>query len=132
MYHSDKLSWIDLSHNNLTSLTEEFKMFPHLRTLNLHCNYINDLSEIAKLSPITTLKTLSIHGNAIDTIPSFRLYIIGILPQLQKLDTVLITKKERDNAIVWKGAFGHNKFPKVKNPTFPPEKEKPKQAEQND
>jgi len=132
MYHSDKLSWIDLSHNHLTSITEEFKLFPNLRTLNLHCNYINDLSEVQKLAPVASLKNLTIHGNAIDTIPSFRLYIIGILPQLQKLDTVLISKKERDNGAVWKNSFGHYKFPKVKVPTFPPEKEKPKQAEQSD
>jgi len=132
MYHTDKLSWIDLSHNHLTHLTEEFKLFPQLRTLNIHCNYINDLSEIQKLAPCQNLKNLTVHGNAIDTIPSFRLYIIGILPQLQKMDTVLISKKEKDNAIVWRNSFGHTKFPKVKNPISAPDKDKPKQAEQND
>lgn len=132
MYHTDKLSWIDLSHNHLTHISDEFKLFPQLRTLNLHCNYINDLGEIQKLVPCQNLKNMTIHGNAIDTIPSFRLYIMGVLPQLQKLDTVLISKKEKDNALVWRNSFGHIKFPKVKNPTFPPEKEKPKQAEQND
>jgi len=132
MYHSDKLSWIDVSHNHLTQISEEFKTFTHLRSLNIHCNYINDLTEVQKLAPCKELKNLTIHGNAIDTIPSFRLYIIGILPTIQKLDTVLVTKKERDNAMVWRNSFGHSKFPKVKVPTFPPEKEKPKQAEQND
>ncbi len=90
------------------------------------------MSELVKLTPITTLRTLTIHGNPIDTIPGFRLYIIGLLPNLQKLDTVLISKKERDNSNVWINSFGHVKFPKVKNITLPPEKEKPKQSEQNE
>jgi len=67
----------------------------------------------------------------LDLIPSFRLYIIGLLPQLQKLDTVLISKKERDNAHVFVNGFNHTKFPKVnpKEITKPPE---PVQNKQND
>lgn len=63
---------------------------------------------------------MTIHGNPIEKIPNFRLYIIGILPSLQKLDTVLITKKEKDNANVWINCFLNTKFPEVKDPEKPP------------
>lgn len=133
MYNPDKLSWIDVSHNYLQNITKEFQHFPNLTTLNYHCNFVNELSELENLEPCENLHNLTIHGNPLDTIPGFRLYIVGILPQLKKLDTVLITKKEKDNAKVWRDAFGHGrtrKYPKVKNPIYPPEKEKPKQTEQ--
>ena len=42
-----------------------------------------------------------IHGNPIVRIPNFRYYFIEIFPNLKKLDTVLITNKERDNSNVW-------------------------------
>jgi len=42
---------------------------------------------------------LTIHGNSIESIPNFRLYTIGFLPQLKRIDSVLITRKEKDNAI---------------------------------
>ena len=102
-----------------------------MRTLNIHSNYIHDLNELRKLTPIKTLKSLTVHGNPLDLIPNFRLYIIGLLPQLQKLDTVLISKKERDNAHVFINKFNHTKFPKVnpKEITKPPE---PIQNKQND
>lgn len=132
MFDCRKLSWIDLSHNYLITLTKEFSEFYELRTLNLHCNYIHDLGELLKLQSIKKLKALTIHGNPLDLIPSFRLYIIGMLPTLQKLDTVLISKKERDNANVFIEAFNHKKLPKLnpKEITKPPEPVQTKQSEQ--
>lgn len=117
--------------NTLFNLSKEFQNFTELRTLNIHCNYIHDLNELKKLQPIKSLKGLTIHGNPLDLIPSFRLYIIGLLPQLQKLDTVLISKKEKDNANVFINAFNHKKFPKLnpKEIAKPPE---PVQKSQND
>ncbi len=79
------------------------------------------MREIAKLQNCHELKSLTIHGNPIDTIPNFRIYIIAFLPQLKKIDTVLISKKERDNANVWINAFKYNAFPEIKNATKPPE-----------
>ena len=34
-----------------------------------------------------------------------------MFPNLKKIDTVLITKKERDNAYVWINSFGKNIYP---------------------
>lgn len=79
------------------------------------------MSEICKLQGCINLKSLTIHGNPIDTIPNFRIYIIGMLTQLKTIDTVLISKKEKDNAYVWLNSFKYNRFPETKNPTKPPE-----------
>jgi hypothetical protein len=57
------------------------------------------------LSVLPELRILTVHGNPIDTIENFRLYIIGMLPNLKKLDSVLISKKELDNTHVWKNYF---------------------------
>ena len=55
-----------------------------------------------------------------------------MLPTLQKLDTVLISKKERDNAHVFIDAFNHKKLPKLnpKEIAKPPEPVQTKQNEQ--
>lgn len=33
--------------------------------------------------------------------PDFRIFVIAILPELKKLDSVVISRKERDNSSVW-------------------------------
>jgi hypothetical protein len=52
-----------------------------------------------------------VHGNPIERIKNFRLYLIAAIPQIKKIDTVLVSKKERDNAMVWKLTFGFKKLP---------------------
>ena len=98
-------------------------------TLNIHKNYISKLEELFKLQSMSNLKSLTIHGNPIDTIPGFRIYVIGILPPLKRLDTVLISGKEYDNA-KWIRTFKSGKFPQCENPEQPPAIEEPKKEEQ--
>jgi hypothetical protein len=57
------------------------------------------------------------------------LYVLGIVPQIIKLDTVLVTKKEKDNCKFW-NRREIMRYPKVDKPKYPPEKEKPKQSDQ--
>eukprot|EP01017_Pseudomicrothorax_dubius_P002954 TRINITY_DN10295_c0_g1_i1.p1 TRINITY_DN10295_c0_g1~~TRINITY_DN10295_c0_g1_i1.p1 ORF type:complete len:142 (+),score=26.85 TRINITY_DN10295_c0_g1_i1:100-525(+) len=121
MEHAIKLQWIDLSHNYLVTLSEDIQKFVNLRTLYLHRNFIYDMKEFTKLQPLQNLKSLTIHGNPIETIPNFRLYVIGILPNLQRLDSVLVSKKERDNANVFINHFHFSQYPAAKNPQKPPE-----------
>lgn len=92
------LQWIDLSHNYLQKLDYDFVDFPNLKTLYLHCNYLYSFDELLKISALKELKNFTIHGNSITAVSNFRLLVISILPQLKKLDSVLISKKERDNA----------------------------------
>lgn len=136
MYDCHNLAWIDLSHNYLVNLNyvklhifsfkitffkKNFKEFPNLRTLYLHCNYIKDLRELMNLKDCQNLKSLTIHGNPVETVSNFRIYIIGMLPQVKKIDTVLVSKKEKDNAYVWINAFKNASIPEVKGAAKPPE-----------
>lgn len=79
------------------------------------------MKEIVKLESIPLLRSLTIHGNPIENIPNFRLYIIALLSNLKKIDTVLVSKKERDNANVWINQFRNVNFPIVKDAQGPPE-----------
>lgn len=80
----------------------------------MHANKLKEITEFEKLQCLTELRTLTVHGNPFDAIPNFRLYIIGLLPTLKKLDSVLISKKELDNANVWRNTFRMIKPPIIK------------------
>ena len=122
------LAWIDLSHNYIVDLecvefdlNQDFTEFPNLHSLSLHCNYIKDMREIVKLQAVPLLRSFTIHGNPIENISNFRLYIIAYLSNLKKIDTVLVSKKERDNANVWIHSFRNVSLPMVKDAQSPPE-----------
>lgn len=70
-----------------------------------------DLNEFLKLKPLEELRSLTVHGNPLVRIPNFRLYLIEIFPNLKKLDTVLISIKERDNSQTWVYQFKYKKLP---------------------
>ncbi|CAD8081435.1 unnamed protein product [Paramecium sonneborni] len=98
MPNVELLRWIDLSYNQLTTLDYNFKELPHLQSLYLNFNLIKDINELKQLSHLQELRSLKIYGNQIEQIINFRLYIIDVLPQLKRIDSVLISKKERDNS----------------------------------
>jgi hypothetical protein len=93
MTNWDMLQWVDLSHNYLMKLDYDFTDFPSLKTLYLHCNYLHSFEELIKLAQLKDLKNFTIHGNSLTAVGNFRLLVISILPQLKKLDSVLISKK---------------------------------------
>jgi len=43
-----------------------------------------------------------------------------MLSSLKRIDSVLISKKEKDNAKVWKDEFKYTKMPEVKDPAKVP------------
>lgn len=63
---------------------------------------------------------MTIHGNPIATVGNFRVYIIGLLPHLKKLDSVVVSKKERDNSNFFTKALEPGKYPIPKNYAKPP------------
>lgn len=74
---------------------------------------------------------MTLYGNGIEQIKGYRLYTLGLLYEKQeifkKLDSVLITRKEFDNVIVWNERLNvskKNKLRKLKPETMrrPPEK----------
>lgn len=70
---------------------------------------------------------MTIHGNPFSGVPNFRILAISILPDLKKLDSVLISKKERDNAVFIRSQT--KKYPQPKNPSLPPQEKKEEEEE---
>ena len=130
MTNSHRLQWLDVSHNYLTHLDYNFQDFPQLKTLYLHCNFIADLGELEKLRHLQEIRTMTIHGNPLASVPNFRILSISILPQLKKMDSVLVSKKERDNAAFIKSQT--KKYPLPKNPKTPPPEKKEEEEEDNE
>jgi hypothetical protein len=78
----------------------------------LHGNYIESLEEVRKLQDLGYLQNLSLYGNFIEQIKGYRYFVLGMLYEkyesLKKLDTVVITRKEFDNVIVWNERLNKN------------------------
>lgn len=114
----EQLVWIDLSHNRLTSVDKHWQSLPQLKNLYLHVNYISSFKEFEKLQEAKLLRTFTIHGNPIENFPEFRSLLTCILPQLQKIDSALLTKREKERGVVLKSQG--NKYPIIANPHKPP------------
>ena len=67
----------------------------------LHGNNIFNLSNVDKLSALTKLKTLTLHGNPVEGTPGYRCYVISAVPQLKTFDFSGVTKEERTTAATW-------------------------------
>eukprot|EP00344_Euplotes_crassus_P001764 CAMPEP_0197001358 /NCGR_PEP_ID=MMETSP1380-20130617/6072_1 /TAXON_ID=5936 /ORGANISM="Euplotes crassus, Strain CT5" /LENGTH=338 /DNA_ID=CAMNT_0042418989 /DNA_START=15 /DNA_END=1031 /DNA_ORIENTATION=- len=131
MNYPERLKWLDLSFNYLTKIHSDILNFPELKTLYLHGNYIYQLKEVKKLANLSQVISLTLHGNPIEQIPGYRLYIIGIMfskyTTLKKLDSVIITNKEDEQAYVWNEKLHGKvkKFPEFADDKYkkPPQKE---------
>nr|XP_033803981.1 leucine-rich repeat-containing protein 51-like isoform X2 [Geotrypetes seraphini] len=99
------LCWIDLSFNDLASIEPVLTVFPSLSVLNLHGNSISHLSEVDKLATVHSLKSLTLHGNPIETEKGYRSYVLSILPTLKSFDFSGVTKQDRTTAEVWRRMF---------------------------
>jgi len=127
-----KLLWLNLSYNYLVKIDNEILNFPLLKSLHLHGNYIHDLEEVRKLIDISTLQNLSLNGNPIEEIKGYRLYVLGLMfskhETLRKLDSVIISKMEFDNVIVWNERLFAGNLKRLRklrpeNPKKPPVKD---------
>ena len=131
----NQLQWLNLSYNYLTKIDPEILNFPLLKSLSLHGNYISEIEEVKKLCKIATLQSLTLNGNPIEEIKGYRLYVLGMMyskfETLKKLDSVIITKLEFDNVIVWNDNGGNSKRLRklrIDNPKQPPAKEEDENA----
>ena len=80
MWHHNKLLWIDLSNNYLTTIDEDLaKEFPQLKTLYLHGNYMMDMTVITKFRELAHLQTLTLYGNPIEHLKNYRLIVLNVL-----------------------------------------------------
>ena len=105
-----QLTWLDLSHNHLTSIDETVLLcFPNLTSLYLHGNAISDINEVRKLAALEKLSKFTIHGCPIyqerenHGLRNPRSAIIYHLRNctLKSLDFITITNQDRSNAIRW-------------------------------
>lgn len=92
--------------------------FPELKTLYLHGNYIANLDETKKLNGFRDLQSLTLYGNPIETVPNYRLWVLGVMytytENLRRLDQVLVTNREFDKVLVWKERIFSGKYKRLK------------------
>lgn len=75
--------------------------FCWLQVLYLHSNKILKLGQVARLARLPQLGKLTLHGNPVAQVPTYRRAIPHLLPRLRSLDFAPITKVDRDSAAVW-------------------------------
>mmetsp|Transcript_38452 Transcript_38452/g.46391 ORF Transcript_38452/g.46391 Transcript_38452/m.46391 type:complete len:230 (-) Transcript_38452:431-1120(-) len=102
MESPEQLQWLDVAHNELTTVDPILLKFPNITVLYLHGNKIASLKEVDKLAKLPNLKKLSLHGNPVEELPNYRLHVSTSIPHLQMLDFINITKVDRDKAGTWK------------------------------
>jgi len=105
--YPDKVEWFDFSFNELTTIDDNMLQYKNLKSIYLHGNQITDLNEIVKLRELPLLKSLAMHGNPIEEIkdPPYRMFVIGALPSLMRLDFCTITPQDREEADLWWAAM---------------------------
>ena len=107
----DTLQWLDLQHNYLITIPPEIAEFSQLKVLYLHSNYIADMNQFTVLAPLSKLISITVHSNPIVRIQNFRLFVVAILPQTKKIDSVLISEKEREATKVWAKTYSLKRLP---------------------
>jgi hypothetical protein len=93
-----QIAWIDLSFNELRSIPQCILDFQNLTVFYLHGNSISKISEVDKLGKLPKLKSLSLHGNDIETTPNYRAHVICRIPQLKTFDFSGVTKTDQAKA----------------------------------
>ena len=88
------LEIVSLSVNKIRSL-RPFANLQNLRELYLRRNLIANLNEIKYLTSCENLSVLWLSENPICDNPNYRAVVVGVLPQLNKLDDIVITEEER-------------------------------------
>lgn len=91
------LEIVSLSINKITTL-KPFDGLPNLKELYLRKNLITDINEIRFLTNCDNLRILWLSENPISDMKNYRKIIVQNLPQLAKLDDVMITDAERDGS----------------------------------
>lgn len=94
---SAQITSLYLSQNELSTL-QGAAQFGGLRLLSLGGNALALVSELGHLRGLQQLRHLNLVGNPICQQPNYRFLVIDQLKQLQVLDTVEISKQERDVA----------------------------------
>ena len=97
----ETVGWIDFSFNEMTTIDECLLQYRNLKILYLHGNCIEKLSEVDKLAALPHLQSLTLHGNPIEEIEGYRLYVLSKIPQLKNFDFSGVTKSDRMSSQTW-------------------------------
>ncbi|XP_054269900.1 leucine-rich repeat-containing protein 51-like [Macrosteles quadrilineatus] len=89
------LVWLDLSYNKIYDIDVQILHFKNLKILYLHGNVIYNLEVVTQLQPLQELRSLTLHGNPMDSLPQYRTTVLHLLPQLTSLDFVRVVRSER-------------------------------------
>lgn len=82
-----------LSVNNISTL-KDFSQCENLRELFIRKNQIEDLSEICHLKTLPNLRNLWLADNPCDQTENYRNTVLKTLPNLQKLDNIVVTEDD--------------------------------------
>lgn len=84
----DNLKNLEVLHlrNNKLKSFDGLEALPSLRYLNVRDNQITDFASLEKLKENSSLQTIVLKGNAISKENSYRVEVLIVLQQLQKLD----------------------------------------------
>lgn len=97
---SASITALFLSQNNLRILDGIEQFTSSLRLLSIGGNLLTLFSEIERLTKLPRLRNLNLLGNPICDHPNYRFRVIDALKQVQVLDTVDVTAKERELASI--------------------------------
>nr|XP_020475623.1 leucine-rich repeat-containing protein 51-like [Monopterus albus]XP_020475624.1 leucine-rich repeat-containing protein 51-like [Monopterus albus]XP_020475625.1 leucine-rich repeat-containing protein 51-like [Monopterus albus]XP_020475626.1 leucine-rich repeat-containing protein 51-like [Monopterus albus]XP_020475627.1 leucine-rich repeat-containing protein 51-like [Monopterus albus] len=96
-----QLAWLDLSFNKITHIDHVLCELHELRVLYLHGNSICILSEVDRLGALPHLRSITLHGNTIETNKAYRNHVISALPHIKTMDFSAVTQQERVMANIW-------------------------------
>ncbi|XP_007905752.2 leucine-rich repeat-containing protein 36 isoform X1 [Callorhinchus milii] len=93
-----RLKCLDLSRNSIDSLGG-LEYLPSLEKLNMYYNNVASSKEISRLCYLTNLRELDLRLNPVTrNEDNFRLFVVHMLPNLQRLDDRLVRESERKAA----------------------------------
>ncbi|PIK37758.1 hypothetical protein BSL78_25409 [Apostichopus japonicus] len=114
LFQPEVLSSVDLSFNDISKIGMEICSYPSIKFLYLHGNGIYQVQEVDKLTSLTNLQDLTLHGNPIVEEGGYRQYVLSKLPGLKNLDFSVVTKADRNDAITWGKMYGKRRRGKKK------------------
>ncbi|XP_032683276.1 leucine-rich repeat-containing protein 51-like [Odontomachus brunneus] len=94
-----QLSWLDLSFNEISEIDEDIEQFPNLKILYLHGNKISNIADVLKLKKLSSLRSLTLHGNPVEDISCYRSYVVHLLPKLLVFDFSPVIAAEKKKAL---------------------------------
>lgn len=84
---------LSLSVNSIKSLAD-FSYCKNLQELYLRDNKVSDLTQLMHLQDLQNLKKLWLSGNPCSDVPNYRMIVLRILPNLDMLDNIPVSRDE--------------------------------------